>query len=273
MKIVGMMALHYGIEFLPYAVRSIIDDVDEMWFIHTPVGNHAGGPSDLPLPEDEHPANLYDAAREAAGRKFRWYSYSNWHTEGDQRDTISQLAPDADRILVVDSDEIYGPGLAAAAIAASASRPDIRDWRLPFIHMWKDFYHAILHDPAYPVRLINPRAAVGTSATFDAEAHDQAKRELLTRTTDHVQEFHTRVVHFGYAINPELMRYKMTIHGHRAELRRDIDWFNDRYMNPAARTDLHPVGSVYWNCEVIDPLMYMPQYMIDHPRMFQAVAA
>lgn len=272
MKIVGMMALHYGIEFLPYAVRSIIDEVDEMWFIHTPTGNHAGGPSDLPLPEAEHPLYLYEAAHEAAGKAFRWYSHSGWRSEGEQRDTIFQLAPDADRILVVDSDEIYGPGLARAAIAASASRPDIRNWRLPFIHMWKDFYHAILHDPAYPVRLINPHAQ-GGEATFDAEAHDATKRELLARTTDHVPEFHTRVVHFGYAINPELMRYKLTIHGHRAELRRDVDWYQERYLNPAAKTDLHPVGSEYWNAEAIEPFVYLPAFMAEHPRMAEAVAA
>lgn len=266
-----MMALHYGIEFLPWAVRSVIEDVDEFWFIHTPVGNHAGGPSDLPLPESEHPAALYEAAREAAGDKFRWYSQSGWRSEGEQRDTIFRLAPDADRILVVDSDEIYGPGLAAAALAASASRPDIRNWRLPFIHLWKDFSHAIIHDPAYPVRLINPRAA-GGEATFDAEAYDAAKRELLTRTVDYVPEFHTRVVHCGYAISPELMRYKLTIHGHRAELRTDIDWMNERYLNPAARTDLHPVGSEYWNAEAIEPMAYMPLFMAEHPRMARAVA-
>lgn len=272
MKIVGLMALHYGIEFLPWAVRSVIDEVDEFWFVHTPVGNHAGGPSDLPLPEAEHPATLYEAAQAAAGGKFRWYSHSGWHSEGEQRDTIFQLAPDADRVLVVDSDEIYGPGLALAAIAASVHQPDIRNWRLPFIHLWKDFYHAVLHDPAYPVRLINPRAADG-DATFDAVAYDAAKRELLTRTVDYVPEFRTCVVHCGYAINPELMRYKMTIHGHRAELRRDIDWYHERYMNPAAVRDLHPVGSEYWNAEVIDPFTYLPPFMAEHPRLFKAVAA
>jgi hypothetical protein len=272
MKIVGMMALHYGIDYLPWAVRSVIDDVDEMWFVHTPVGNHAGGPSDLPLPEGEQARYLYEAAHEAAGKKMRWYSHVGWQTEGEQRDTIFQLAPDADRVLVVDSDEIYGTGLAAAAIAASASRPNIRNWRLPFIHMWKDLHHAILHDPAYPVRLINPRAADG-DATFDAEVHDAAKRELLARTLDHTPEFHTRVVHCGYAITPELMRYKMTIHGHRSELRRDIDWLHDKYLNPAATRDLHPVGSDYWNAEPIDPFVYLPGWMIDHPLMHEAVAA
>ena len=151
-------------------------------------------------------------------------------------------------------------------------QPDIRNWRLPFIHLWKDFYHAVLHDPAYPVRLINPRAADG-DATFDAVAYDAAKRELLTRTVDYVPEFRTCVVHCGYAINPELMRYKMTIHGHRAELRSDIDWYHERYMNPAAVRDLHPVGSEYWNAEMIDPFTYLPPFMAEHPRLSKAVAA
>lgn len=272
MKIVGMMALHYGIEYLPWAVRSVIEELDEMWFIHTPVGNHNGGSDALPLPASENPLILYEAARAAAGSRFRWYSNSNWHTEGEQRDTIFQLAPDADRIVVVDSDEIYGPGLVQAALSASFQYRDVRNWRLPFIHLWRGFDRAILHDPAYPVRLINPRAQSG-EATFDAHAHDDAKRELLARTTEYVPEFHTRVVHAGYAISPELMRYKMTVHGHSAEFRKDIDWFSERYENPAATHDLHPVGSEYWNAEPIDIMQYAPMFLMEHPRYAQAVLA
>jgi hypothetical protein len=250
----------------------VIDAVDEYHVLYSPLGSHNGRkPVDLPPGEDAR--TLYEIAHDAAGSKLRWYTGMDWNTEGEQRDTIFRLAPDADRIVCLDYDEVWSVGLVDAVVAASASRPDVRDWRVPMIHLWRDLHHAILHDPAYPVRVINPHAPLGTSATFDAEAHDAAKRELLTRTLEHVPEFHTRIVHGGYAISPELMKCKWTTHGHLNEYRRDIDWLHDRYLNPTATRDLHPVGSDYWNAEPIDPFVYLPGWMIDHPLMHEAVAA
>ena len=52
-----------------------------------------------------------------------------------------------------------------------------------------------------------------------------------------------------------------------------MDWYHERYMNPAAVRDLHPVGSEYWNAEVTDPFTYLPPFMTEHPRLFKAVAA
>lgn len=272
MKIVAYTPLLYGAEWLSWAIRSVIDVVDEYHVLYSPHGCHNGNKR-VELPPGEDARTLFEIAQDAAGRKLRWYTHvEGWSTEGQQRDTIFQLAPGADRVLVLDADEIYGPGLAAAVIAASASAPDVREWRVPMIHLWKDVYHAILHDPAFPIRLINPHAPAGSSATFDAHAHDEAKRALLARTTDHVPEFHSRIVHCGYAISPALMRAKWLTHGHTNEYRRDIDWYQERYLNLAAKTDLHPVGSEYWNAEAIEPFVYLPAFMAEHPRMAEAVA-
>lgn len=272
MKVVAYTPLLYGAEYLAWAIRSVIDAVDEYWVLYAPTGSHNGN-KPVELPEGEDARTLYEIAQDAAGRKLRWYTHVGWSTEGEQRDTIFKLAPDADRIIALDYDEVWSPGLVEAAVRTSASRPDVRNWRVPMIHLWKDFYHAILHDPAYPIRVINPRAADGET-TFDAEAHDAAKRELLTRTMEYVPEFHSRIVHAGYAISPELMRAKWSgTHGHQNELRKDIDWFTERYENPKATRDLHPVGSEWWNAEPIEPFVYLPQYMADHPRMAERAAA
>ena len=273
MKIVAYTALLYGQEWLNWAIQSVIDQVDEYWVIYSPLGSHNGKKS-VALPEGEDARNLYEIAHNAAGKKLRWFTEpEGWSSEGQQRDLIFKLAPDTDRVLTLDADEIWSPGLAQAVIRWSASNPDVRDIRIPMIHLWRDMHHAILHDPAYPIRVINPHAPIGTSDTFDAHAHDQAKRELLARTADYVPEFHTRIVHAGYAISPALMRAKWLTHGHTNEYRRDIDWYQERYLNPAAKTDLHPVGSEYWNAEAIEPFVYLPAFMAEHPRMAEAVAA
>lgn len=274
MKIVAYSALLYGSEFLECAIKSVLDVVDEYWVIYSPLGCHNGS-KPVQLPEGEDARTLFEIAHDTAGKRLHWYTDANgWSSEGQQRDMIFKLAPDADRIVALDYDEIWGSGLVEAVIRASASRPDVRDWRVPMIHLWRDLHHAILHDPAYPIRVINPHAPAGTSATFDAEAHDAAKRELLTRTMEYVPEFHSRIVHAGYAISPELMRAKWSgTHGHQNELRKDIDWFTERYENPKATRDLHPVGSEYWNAEMIDPFTYLPPFMAEHPRLSKAVAA
>ena len=272
MKIVAYTALLYGAEYLSYAIRSVIDEVDEFWVLYSPVGSHNGNkPVDLPPGEDA--ITLYEIARKAAGDKFRWYAHIGWSSEGEQRNTIFQLAPDADRIVVVDADEIWGPGLARAVLEQSFARPEIHDWLVPMIHLWRGFDRAILHDPAYPVRVMNPAAALGTVETFDAHRHDEAKRDLLARTAEYVPEFHSRIIHAGYAISPALMRAKWATHGHNHQLRHDIDWFTERYENPAAAHDLHPVGSEYWNAEAFDIMQYAPLLLMEHPRYAQAVAA
>ena len=274
MKVVAYTPLLYGREWLEYAIRSVIDSVDEYWVIYSPLGCHNGN-KPVELPEGEDARTLLEVAQVAAGKRLRWYTDARgWSSEGAQRDLIFTLASDADRIVALDADEIWSPGLVDAVVRASASKPDVRDWRVPMIHLWRDLHHAILHDPAYPIRVINPHAPAGTSATFDAEAHDAAKRELLTRTMEYVPEFHSRIVHAGYAISPELMRAKWSgTHGHQNELRKDIDWFTERYENPKATRDLHPVGSEWWNAEPIEPFVYLPQYMADHPRMAERAAA
>lgn len=262
MKIVGYTALLYGVEWLERAIRSVIDAVDEYHVIYSPFGSHNGNRR-VELPAGEDARTLYEIAHDTAGRKLRWYTHTDgWNTEGEQRNMIFSLAPDAWRVVNLDYDEVWSPGLVEAVIGASASRPDIRDWRVPMIHLWRDMNHAILHDPAYPVRVINPDAPLNAAETFDAEAHDAAKRLLLARTLDYVPEFHSCIVHAGYAISPALMAAKWQTHGHKAQYRTDIDWLKERYLNPTAITDLHPVGSEYWNAEPIDPCAYLPGYVV-----------
>ena len=78
-----------------------------------------------------------------------------------------------------------------------------------------------------------------------------------------------RVHHFGYAIRSELMAYKWQIHGHKGELRHDVDWFNDVFM-ANRQYDCHPVGSDAWNCEAMD-MSDLPEVLNDHPFKYMSV--
>jgi hypothetical protein len=177
---------------------------------------------------------------------LRWHD-GEWPHEGAQRDSISEYAPDADMIIVLDADEVWPADLVQGAIALAEMNPHIKTWRVPIIHYWRSFYRCVLHDPAYPVRVIRP-SGNGES-------------------TIPVNLF---INHFGYAQSPEIVEYKILTHGHKGEWRKDVDWFKDRYL-ANTQTDCHPVGSVYWNPERVDPADYLPRFMTEHPYYFKGL--
>ena len=235
---IGFCALHYGKPYLASAIRSVIDDVDAFYVIYSPIGSH-GHHSNAVNPDTRD--ELYAIAQQAAGDKLKWFEGTFQH-EGYQRDHIFTLAPDADAVIVVDSDEIYPDGL-VRDLLEQTSAMHRRSIRVPFVHFWRSMYRAILHDPAYPVRLIYP--------------HIQEGEETA----------HTRpIAHMGYAIPADLMAYKWTIHGHKNELRRDVDWFNDVFL-ANRQHDTHPVGSTFWYPDPVDPfeMGLLPEWMSEHP--------
>lgn len=243
MKVIAYTALHYGKCYLASAIFSVIDRVDQLYVLYTDVGSHGHRADQVKCPDSEE--ELYAIAHAAAGKKLTWIR-GRWTHEGAQRDSIEDLAPDADVIIPLDYDEIWQPGLLDKALQTALEMPQIRRWRIPFRHYWRSFYRCILHDPAYPVRLINLRATVDGEGTLDTQ--DMA------------------VNHFGYAIPPTLMRYKWQLHGHKNELRTDVDYFTGIY-EANRQYDCHPVGSEWWTPETVDPFgeHWLPQWMSEHP--------
>lgn len=242
MKTIAYSALLYGACYLDAAIRSVIDGVDEFWVLHTDVGSH-GHRTATPSPDTRD--ELHAIAHAAAGRKLKWVT-SQWAHEGEQRDRIFSLCPDAGIVIPVDYDECWQIGLLETALRTAVDNPSIKRWRIPFRHYYRSFYWCILHDPAYPHRLYNVRADGDGEATLDAQG--------------------MAVNHMGYSIPPALMRFKWEVHGHKAELRRDVDYFADVY-EANRREDCHPCGSIYWNAEPVDPFArgWLPQWMTAHP--------
>lgn len=268
MKVVGFTALHYGKDYLAYAIRSIIDYIDEYHVAYTAIGSH-GSRTPIPCPETRD--ELYAIASAAAGNKLRWHD-GEWTYEGAQRESIHEYAPDADVILVLDSDEIWSTELAFCLVDMLKKDNNwlIRNWRVPIIHYWRSFYRCVLHDPAYPVRVINCKAPDGY-ATYNADAQDEDVKGMLSYgVSGWNNNFHSRINHMGYAQRPEIVEYKILTHGHRGEWRHDVDWFHDKFM-ANAQTDCHPVGSEYWNPERVDPMDYMPRFMMQHPYFYKQV--
>jgi hypothetical protein len=257
-KVIAYVALLYGKDYLAWSIRSVVDAIDELHVLYTPIGSH-GHRTSVPCPETRD--ELYAIAQTAAGAKLHWHE-GTWPHEGAQRDSIHQYAPDADIILVLDADEIWpeqyvsNAGLIYQNWEHGLDRPvKARNYRLPMIHFWRSMHRAVLHDPAYPVRIIYPKIPNGEH-TYVGRVVTEQNDPRITRTSS--------ICHMGYAQRPEIVEYKQLTHGHRNEWRKDVNWFQDVFM-ANRQTDCHPVGSEFWNPETVNPLDYMPNFMSEHP--------
>lgn len=224
----------------------MINHVDEFHILYATQPSH-GHPSDAVCPDTE--ADLHEIAWQAAGSKLRWHM-GNWQSEGQQRGAILDYASDADCIISVDSDELFSEKLLENIMRYSKTvtyQAPFRYLRVPFVHYYRDFRHCIIHDPAFPARVTFP--------------HINEKYGDFGWTPDKGV-----VNHMGYCQRAEMIRYKMKIHGHASEFRCTPDEYVDGiYLDVNRWTDLHPVGSQYWNTEVVNPLDRMPHWMDTHP--------
>lgn len=240
MKVVAYVTLHYGLDYLAESVRSIIDDVNAVWFIYSATPTF-GFSVDRPCPD--HAADLYEAAKAAAGDKFHWYTASpgQFRHEGDHCDYIYQLAPDADVYVRLDLDEMWSAGLLKAAIAFAVEQ-NAAKVRVPFVHYWRSFYRAVTNDPAYP---------------------DRVKYRHGDPSIDRTLTGQGVIHHFGYAQRSEVVEYKQHISAHRGEWR--ADWYATKFA-PNAQEDVHPVnGDGWWIPADVDPFaLGLPEYMREH---------
>lgn len=238
MRLIGYMALHYGLEYMAYAIRSVIHEVDRFVILHSRQPSF-GFRTDTHNPDNAGwLADMYSELRGLWGDKLEWHDVQASY-EGQHRDFIKRLYGD-DLIVRVDYDEIWNEGdverMAECVLKWGAQRSRVR-----FVHYWRSFYWRVDDDPACPEVFWNPRGE-GEYTNMDIAVH-----------------------HFGYAIRPSLMQYKWGIHGHKNELR-SPEWFTTRYL-PMKTHDVHPTMTERWYPRPVSELeaLPLPSFMADHP--------
>lgn len=241
MKVQSLTILHYGKDYLPYAIRSVYDQVDLCHIFYTPTPSH-GHQTNIPPPEkrDELIAAAYDYDPDD---KVLWYDMVNVTHEGPQRDLALRTVRDAgaDLVLVADCDEIWPDDLAAEFLGLVERSNSARNWLANMVHFWRSFGWAC-SDQGWPVRIIDLRQAGGTA--------------YLPRESG-------RIYHFGYAVRDKIMRYKWRIHGHKNELR--PEWFDTKWGVWPPPGDCHPTNDKgFWHPEPFDKTQ-LPAFMKAHP--------
>lgn len=253
MKVVAYTILHYGAEYLRWAVRSV-GQVDEV-HIHYGAEPSCGRQAVSPCPESR--AQLYAEAergiedvraREGRAPLLRWFdSPPRRYGQHSEYAEAEAMRAGADVIVNIDADEVFAPNALREAIQVVRARRGTREqalyYRVPFVHFFRSLYWAST-DPAMPQRLV------------DAHAPPHVPRHGGIG-------LQVPVLHFGYAQSARIVRYKWEIHNHFAEMR--PGWFERVFLpwQPGQR-DVHPTSVDYWHpkpahSELIDELL------ADHP--------
>lgn len=233
--------VHYGADYLSYALQSVYHSVDQLHVIYTPHPSH-GHQTDVPPVESRE--QLHQAAfAYDPDNKVHWYDISNAYYEGQHRDKAVEVCQKAgaDMVLVVDCDEIWHKDILDKALDYAWELNRARNWLINFTHFWRSF-DWVCRDQGWPVRIIDLRHRDGTGF-IPAEFGE--------------------IYHFGYAVRNEIMAYKWRIHGHKDELR--PDWLETKWQAWPPPEDCHPTNERgFWNPVKFDKTE-LPVLMRAHP--------
>ena len=233
--------LHYGIDYLPYSLKSIYDSVDRLYIFYTPHPSH-GHRTDIPPIESREDLLVSANSFYASEAKISWRETDIWH-EGQQRDyAVQALQNDnADLILVCDYDEIWHEHVLDKALRHVWEMNGARNWLINFRHAWRSF-NFMCDDQNWPVRIIDTRHS-GGQGYIPKELGD--------------------IYHFGYCTTDAIMHYKWQVHGHKSELR--PNWFTEKWDIWPPAMDCHPTNSDNWWMPQPFDKRELPYIMRQHP--------
>jgi hypothetical protein len=238
---VAYTPLHYGKEYLRWAVASVAPVVGRHIILYTPKPSYGHGTA-LPCPDTEEELRACVAEFD----HVEWHA-GEWGNESAHRGAVAQFLRPSDEILLpVDADEVWDLRALQHVIEFVWNARAAREWRVHgFLHHYRSFWY-VCTDAMSPTRVID------------------------LRVEGEVKYVTGKVHHFGYAQSVEMVRYKWSCHGHKNELRQDCNWLEDKYINcNPRRDDVHPTCVGIWNPRYIS--CRWPAILYDHPYAYEEV--
>lgn len=234
MRVESYTALHYGKDYLRWAMLALRYHVRRAHVVYVPRPSH-GHRTNLPCPEtrDELRAEVADLPWVA------WHDASFRH-EGKHRDFALSLC-EGDLALVVDADEVWAGDVLGRVLRHVYDEAKARQWLVNFSTPWRSF-DWLCTDEMWPVRI-----------------HDLRQH---AKTGSYVPKELGPVYHFGYAVTDRVMRYKTAVHGHKGEWREG--WLEEKWDRWPPSRDVHPTCEDTWHPEPFSRYD-LPRLMWDHP--------
>lgn len=240
MKRLAYTPLHYGAEYLDAAIRSVAPCVDQFLILYTDTPSY-GHSENISCPETQD--ELRDIAYRAAGDKIHWIDISGQvRQENEHRACAKEYAllHGFDQMVAVDADEVWDTEILRATMKEAESLPYDRIAIRKWVHFWRSF-NWCNRDQFLPVRIYNLKVPFN-------------KEEIA---------LDGMIYHFGYAQNPDMVRYKKTCHGHRSEFR--PEWLEEIFMQwVPGMNKVHPVSLEIWDPEPFDKTT-LPDLLKKHP--------
>jgi len=240
MKAAAYMIVHYGREYIEYALRGVMDHVDTILILYTDKPSH-GSNSNLVCPETRE--ELKDICDKTTN-KIKWVDVTVG-TEGQHRSMpFSYFDSSYDVLAVVDSDEVWNSKAFKKALeyAANCDSTHIGANHQGWVTPWRSFNECVT-DGFNPIRFHNLKSH-NREQNFDCPCE---------------------IYHMGYAQSEAIMKYKLSCHGHKNEI--PENWFEDKWLNyeKGKTTYLHPATDAYWiETKEFDKKL-MPDFMKKHP--------
>lgn len=244
--VMSYSVIHYGIPYLNYALRNIAPLVDQSYVFFTPHPSHGHGSG---LPPIESRDEIMASIPAGEWDKLTWVDVDQFWQEGAQRDYAVRYLENegAGLILVLDYDEFWLSETLKVTLDFVWKENRARHWLINFSHhLWRSFNWAC-SDDGRPVRIIDTRWPGGTA---------------------YVPKEFGDIFHLGYAITTETLKYKLSIHGHKDELR--PGWLEEKWLAWPPPDDCHPTngkkenGEGWWNPKPFDRRK-LPEVLRAHP--------
>lgn len=241
MKVLAYIPLHYGTDYLKYAIQSVYSCVDEILILYTSEPSH-GHRTDMYCP-DSMQSLQQEALANDAENKVKWHN-GIYTREGIHRDTAFEYAKQNgfDVVIALDSDEVWKTDILKDLIREVYERRSEK-CLICMRHLWRSFNY-ICDDPMRQERIYY----VGP---------DKTGLIYASQPVNHVW-------HFGYARELKQVEYKISIHGHSNEwILPKQRWFDEKYRPFPPAQDVHPTCKDTWNPKPFDR-NELPDIMREH---------
>lgn len=258
MKIVGAIPVHFGREYIAWAVKGLAC-LDEVHVFHAPEPSYGFAVEGAVCP-DSREILEEQALRFIDKHRLHWHTVTGTSAEHQHRMLMHETvkARGATVYVLADADEVWDPHTALQTSKRIVDANRAGRWLTRFCHFWRSFKY-VVRDSFRPIRIVDVRHPL------DVDAYTNANDE----EGDALQTY--PVFHFGYAQTIATMRYKLTCHSHSSELRQRPDWLDETFIPwrwGSDDVDLHPVmtGS-FWKVEEVDRGLVPRIEMLlgDHP--------